>query len=183
MTMTFYCRLCAESKTADELSTTISDSKLNIKEKLVACCQWNHYSKNTHLPDGICYLCCDKLEKSWLFNESVANAQIKLHDIFHETELLSVKCELSADDDEFNVCDTAENIFVEPITLAVPETEPEPPLDDEKHLIGSTIEMSEENKSRQNHECETCQKTFTTAYNLTVCLYFDFVYDFKLKIC
>lgn len=162
--MTTYCRLCAESKTEDELSTTINDSKLKIKEKLVACCQWNNYlnNNNSQLPDGICYSCCEQLEKCWRFNESVALAQVKLHDIFNDTELLSVKCELNADDDEFNVCDTAENIFVEPITL------PEPTIDDEKHLIGSTIDTLDETKSRQVHECDICQKRFTTAYNLTV---------------
>lgn len=160
--MTTYCRLCAESKTDDELSTTINDSKLNIKEKLVVCCQWNNFINHNHLPDGVCYSCCEKLEKSWLFNECVAFAQVKLQEIFNESDLISVKCELNAEDDEFNVCDTSENIFVEPITL------PEPIIDDEKHLIGSTIDTSDESKSRHMHECDICQKTFTTAYNLTV---------------
>lgn len=159
--MTTYCRLCAETKTEDELNTTISDAKLNIKDKLVVCCQWNNYINNSHLPEAVCYSCTEKLEKSWLFNECVAYAQIKLQEIFMETELLAVKCELNADDDELPLCDTQEDIFVEPITL------PEPSNDDEKLLIGSTIELDEA-KSRQNHECDLCQKSFTTAYNLTV---------------
>lgn len=160
--MTTFCRLCAESKTDDEMSTTISDPNSNLKEKLVVCCQWNNYTNNNHLPEGVCYSCCEKLDKSWLFNESVAFAQAKLQELFDESEVLLVKCELNTEDEEFNVCDTSENIFVEPITL------PEPIIDDEKHLIGSTIDTLDETKSRQIHDCDICQKTFTTAYNLTV---------------
>lgn len=161
--MTTYCRLCAESKTEDEFNTSINDANLNIKEKLIVCCQWNNYSSNSHLPDSVCYSCFEKLEKCWLFNECVAFAQTKLQEIYNESELIAVKCELTADDDEFGLCDTPENIFVEPITL--PESN-----DDEKNLIGSTIDDAlDENRSRQLHECDFCQKNFTTAYNLTVC--------------
>lgn len=92
----------------------------------------------------------------------MAFAQAKLQELFDESEVLLVKCELNTEDEEFNVCDTSENIFVEPITLA------EPIIDDEKHLIGSTIDTLDETKSRQIHDCDICQKTFTTAYNLTV---------------
>lgn len=160
--MTTYCRLCAESKTDDEINTTISDIKLKIEEKLVVCCQWNNYIKNTHLPESVCYACNEMLEKSWLFCESVAYAQIKLQEIFSETELVGIKCELG-EDDEYVLCGKEEDIFVEPIVL--PELVAN---DDEKNLIGSTFEPLDENKSRQNHECNVCQKSFTTAYNLTV---------------
>lgn len=168
--MTIYCRLCAESKSEDELSTTINDPKLNIKEKLVVCCQWNKWNNcmnNSHLPDGVCFSCCEKLEKCWLFNENVAFAQTKLQEIFNDAELIAVKCELNTEDDEFNLCDAPEDIFVEPITLPVP---PEVVNDDEKHLIGSTIDSLDAARARQLHECDECQKTFTTAYNLTVSL-------------
>lgn len=161
--MTTYCRLCAESKPEDELSSTINDSKLNIKEKLVVCCQWNNYSANTQLPDSVCYSCVEKLEKSWLFNECIALAQIKLQEIFNEVDLVSVKSEPNVDD-EFPLCDNPEDIFVEEIML------PEPNNEDDKPLVGVTIESLEEAKPRQLHECDECQKSFTTAYNLTVCL-------------
>lgn len=162
--MTAYCRLCAEMKTEDELNATISDTKLNIKEKLVVCCQWNNYINNSHLPDTVCYSCTEKLEKSWLFSECVAFAQIKLQELFNEAELIAIKSELSTDiDDELPLCDTQEDIFVEPITL------PEPTNDDDKLMIGSIVNTLDESKSRQSHECDMCQKTFTTAYNLTVC--------------
>ncbi|XP_031638324.1 zinc finger protein 883-like [Contarinia nasturtii] len=165
--MTTYCRLCAEFKTEDELNTiTINDPKSNVKEKLVICCQWNNYINYVHLPETICYSCTEKLEKSWLFNESIAFAQIKLQEIFCETELIAVKSEFGDDIDEFPLCDTQEDIFVEPIQpIGVAELAT---TDDEKHLIGSTIESSDEAKTRHSHECDVCQKCFTTAYNLTV---------------
>lgn len=166
-----YCRLCAESKSEIELSTTINDSKLNIKEKLVICCQWNNYQNNNHLPDGVCVSCCEKLEKCWLFNESVSLAQAKLQEIFHDAELVSIKTETNADDDEFNLCEASEDIFVESITL------PEQTVDDEKIATDpeSGTENSDKSKLRRHFECEMCQKSFTTAYNLTVhnCYYFN----------
>lgn len=152
-------------KTEEELSTTISDSKSNIKEKLVVCCQWNNYIDNDHLPDAVCYSCAEKLEKSWLFSEFVAVAQLKLNEIFNATELIVIKRELNADDeDELPLCDTQEDIFVEPITLP-----PEPANDDEKILSESAVDIPDESKSRQSHECDMCDKSFTTSYNLTVC--------------
>lgn len=167
--MTTFCRLCAELKTDDELNTTtINDPKLNIKEKLVICCQWNNYVNYTNLPETICYSCTEKLEKSWLFNESVAFAQIKLQEIFCDSELHAIKSEFDGDDnDEFPLTDAQEDIFVEPIQpLTAPELSTN---DDEKHLIGSTIECLDETKSRHRHECDVCQKSFMTACSLTVC--------------
>lgn len=161
--MTTHCRLCAELKTEDELNTTINDTRLNIREKLIICCQWNNYSNNSHIPENVCYSCIEKLEKCWLFNESVAFAQTKLQEIYHDSEMVAVKCELIQDDDEFSLCDTPEDIFVEPITLPVPSN------DDDKNLIASIIDTLDENKSRQIHECEICSKKFTTNFNLTVC--------------
>lgn len=158
--MTTYCRLCAESKTFDDLSTTINDTKLKIQEKLIICCQWNNYrNANCNLPDGICYSCVEKLEKCWLFNESVAIAQAKLQEIFQDTELVDIKCETNIEDDEFNPNDT-ENIFVEPLKVA-------PISNDNIQPPDSTPDDSlDETKSRQLHECDICKKSFTTAYNL-----------------
>lgn len=162
--MTTYCRLCAESKTEDELNTTINDTNANIKEKLIVCCQWNNYSNSGHLPESVCYSCCEKLEKCWLFNECVAYAQTKLQEIYGDPDLVAVKCELNPEEDstEFPLCDTSESIFVEPITL------PLLTIDDDKTQIGSTSDTADESKSRHFHECDICQKSFTTAYNLTV---------------
>lgn len=171
--MTTHCRLCAELKTEDELNTTINDTRLNIREKLIVCCQWNNYSNNSHIPENVCYMCVEKLEKCWLFNEKVAFAQTKLQEIYHDSEMVAVKCELiqdDDDDDEFSLCDTPEDIFVEPITLPVPSN------DDDKNLIASIIDTLDENKSRQIHECEICSKKFTTNFNLTVCDWSFFLY-------
>lgn len=160
--MTTYCRLCAELKTIDDLNTTINDKKLKIEEKLIVCCQWNNYqSINSNFPDAVCNLCCEKLEKCWLFNESVAIAQTKLEEIFRDTELVDIKYETNTEDDEFNPVDTSVDIFVEPLKLAAVTK------DDAKPLINTTNNSLDEIKSHHLHECDICHKTFTTAYNLT----------------
>lgn len=189
--MNNYCRLCAELKTDDELNTKISDSTLNIEEKLIACCQWNYYQHYVHLPNGICYLCYEKLEKFWLFSESVAFAQIKLLEIFHEIEVAPVKHESDMDDDDFNICETkSEEIFVEPIRPSTDTTQavenpgkifikPLKPSNDaiireEKPLvIASTCEPSDETES---YRCITCEKRFFSADDLKVSAMFSCFY-------
>lgn len=161
--MTTYCRLCAELKTDDDLSTTINDTTLKIEEKLIICCQWNNYrNTNSNLPDAVCYSCFEKLEKSWLFNETVAIAQTKLQEILQDTELVDIKYETNAEDDEFDPSDT-EDIFVEPLNVAAI------PIKDDKDDKPADITASDsqdETKARQLHECHICRKGFTTAYNL-----------------
>lgn len=80
--MTNYCRLCAELKDPIEIATTISDVDNLIEQKLTACCQWNEEKWNTKLPQHICMGCLDKLDKCWLFSQSVRLAQRKLREIF-----------------------------------------------------------------------------------------------------
>lgn len=163
--MTLYCRLCAELKTIDELTTTINDTKLKIDEKLIACCQWNKYQNtNCNFPNGICNLCCEKLEKCWLFNETVANAQEKLAEIFGDNELTEIKYEENTEDDELGAIDTSVDIFVEPLKLSTAINEDEKPSIDTPN---DTIEV----KKSLSHECDICAKGFTTAYNLTVTHY------------
>lgn len=158
--MTTYCRLCAELKTGDDLSTTIHDAALKIEEKLIICCQWNNYRHtNPNLPDAVCYSCFEKLEKCWLFSETVAIAQAKLQEILQDTELVDIKYEINAEDDEFNPSE-AEDIFVEPLKVAAI------PNSDDKPLHSTTTDSVDETKPRQLHECEICKKSFTTAYNL-----------------
>lgn len=80
--MTTYCRLCAEFKEPVEIITTISDTERLIEEKLIACCQWNVTENEQKLPQDICMFCMDKLDKCWLFSQSVQLAQSKLLEIF-----------------------------------------------------------------------------------------------------
>lgn len=158
--MTTYCRLCAELKADDDLSTTINDSTLKIEEKLIICCQWNNYrNTNSNLPDAVCYSCFEKLEKCWLFNETVAIAQTKLQEILQDTELVDIKYETNEEDEEFDPSDT-EDIFVEPLKVAAI------PSNDDKPSNSTTSDSLDETKSRQLHECDICKKSFTTAYNL-----------------
>lgn len=152
--MTTYCRLCAELKSIEDLHTTINDKKLKIEEKLIVCCQWNNYQNiNYNFPDAICYSCCEKLEKCWLFNETVASAQTKLEEIFRDTELVDIKYETNTEDDEFNPGDPTVDIFVEPLKVAA--------------IINTTNDSLDETKSHHLNECSVCRKSFTTAYNLT----------------
>lgn len=164
---TIYCRLCAEPKAESDLGSSISETKTGILEKLTICCQWNSYPYNSELPDRICHLCSEKLEKSWIFNECVAEAQRKLIQLLNEGEL-SIKCEPEPILEEDLFCDP-EDIFVEPIPL------PDIYLEPTDHLIGSTLEaVNDDIKSHPpERECDICHKVFTTGYNLTV----DFFYS------
>lgn len=161
--MATYCRLCAEEKSDDDLCASINDLKSGILEKLSACCQWNSYAVNPELPDRVCSMCSEKLEKCWIFSECVSSAQIKLQQLFDDGELT-----INNETEEDLICDNAESIFVEPITL--PDIYPEPSddfIESTDDLIGSTIENVLD-ESMSMRECDICQKVFTTGYNLTV---------------
>lgn len=80
--MTNYCRLCAEMKDPDEIVTSIEDVENSIERKLTVCCQWNAKENNRRLPRDVCMVCRDKLDKCWLFSQSVHFAQQKLLEIF-----------------------------------------------------------------------------------------------------
>lgn len=157
--MTTYCRLCGESKDTNDLNCSIGDENSEIKVKLMACCQWHLHDTNTHFPQTICFGCVEKLEKCWLFNDSVAKAQIKLLEIFGE--FVPIKCEVNIDDENVD-----EDIFVEPIPIPVVPAD----IDKEDLSPGTSIDSidNEVSSGRQSHECDICQKIFTTAYNLNV---------------
>lgn len=161
-----YCRLCAEPKSDDDLCASINDLKLNILEKLIVCCQWNTYPFNPELPEHICFLCSEKLEKSWLFSVCVSESQRKLLQLLSDDEL-TFGTEEAGDDKGSLLDDNLGDIFVE--TIPIPELKSDPieesiaepdPIDE---LIGSTIELTND-----KIVCVICEKTFTTVYNLTV---------------
>lgn len=80
--MTEYCRLCAELKESNEIIATIDDVEQSVQEKLRACCDWTAESSDQRLPNGVCMICLDKLDKCWLFAQNVQLAQQKLIEIF-----------------------------------------------------------------------------------------------------
>lgn len=80
--MTNYCRLCAELKGPDEIATSLTDTENLIEQKLTACCEWKVEKANQRLPKDVCMTCLDKLDKCWLFSQSVQFAQQKLLEIF-----------------------------------------------------------------------------------------------------
>lgn len=74
------CRLCANTKTPRQLTSSIEDLSLNIEQKLIDCCRWKLYDtyETYSLPRRICSACLKNLERSWAFAESVAKAQQEL---------------------------------------------------------------------------------------------------------
>lgn len=83
------CRLCAETRPLEKMSE-FDDPTLNIEQKLVDCCRWTHFKElnvDANLPQHICIVCIEKLERSWLFAESVSSAQYKLIEIINNGEL------------------------------------------------------------------------------------------------
>lgn len=199
-----YCRLCAELKTnSDELNINISDSTIQIQEKLIACCQWNNYQHDSNLPDAICYSCYEKLEKSWLFSESVAFAQTKLLEIFHEIEIAPVKYESDVDNDGFNVYESeseSEKIFVEPIAPSKKTTRKKNEEKQSVKIFVESIKSSNETiheekpvvlaparasvKVVKSLECTTCKRSFRSPYNLEVSTVLLWFYDNRTEfIC
>lgn len=80
--MTSYCRLCAEIKEPDEILTNITDAESLIEQKLTVCCQWKVKYTKQKLPQDVCTVCSDKLDKCWIFVQNVKLAQHKLEEIF-----------------------------------------------------------------------------------------------------
>lgn len=66
-----FCRLCAEAKTAQELTSTISEQL----EKLVNFCQWNASEQENSLPQNICMTCIIKLEDFCRFLETIKSSE------------------------------------------------------------------------------------------------------------
>lgn len=82
--MTEYCRLCGELKDPCEIVTSITEIEQSIEQKLRACCKWTTENIEQRLPHSVCGICLDKLDKCWLFSQSVDLAQRKLLEIFGE---------------------------------------------------------------------------------------------------
>lgn len=164
-----YCRLCAQPKSDDDLCASINDLKLNILEKLIVCCQWDTYPLNPELPEHICFLCSERLEKCWLFSVCVSEAQRTLLHLLSDGELTTIGTEEAVDDDGILLLDdNLGDIFVEAIPipeLVKPDRSEEliAEPDSADELIGSTIEPTND-----QIVCVTCKKAFTTIYNLTV---------------
>lgn len=188
--MNNYCRLCADIKTDDELNIEISDTKLKIHEKLVACCQWDTYQSNVNFPYRICYFCYERLEKSWLFSESIAYAQKKLQEVLHEIELAPVKCDLDVDDDDvgFHAYESEpEEIFVEPIIPSqmqiCEKKEKQPSTKTHAETIAHSNEKMHEDKLFMDapsssfeplieikfYKCSMCKTCLPSAEELKVC--------------
>lgn len=80
------CRLCAKEKPSKQLVHSIEDRTSNIQQKLIDCCRWDSIvaTEFETLPKKICNPCYRKLEMSWTFAESVAEAQQQIFSTFTE---------------------------------------------------------------------------------------------------
>lgn len=80
--MTEYCRLCADLKEPSEIVASIEDVEQLVEQKLRVCCEWTTENAEQSLPHTVCMTCLEKLDKCWLFAQSVQLAQQKLLAIF-----------------------------------------------------------------------------------------------------
>lgn len=87
------CRLCAKQKSSKQLAHSIDDRTLNIEQKLIDCCRWTSIvaTENEALPKKICSSCYRKLDMSWSFAESVAQAQQQIVSKYVDTNDTAVK--------------------------------------------------------------------------------------------
>lgn len=72
--MTDICRLCASLKTFEQLKF-IDDPSLDLKKKLLRCCQINISHSNELLPQNVCSNCIQRIDSAWAFAEEVSLAQ------------------------------------------------------------------------------------------------------------
>lgn len=79
--MLSYCRLCAEPKKKSDLRKTVYD--WGIKEKLIACCNWNPSNNEYQIPHTVCNECVDQLENCWQFVMRISESEQKLLQIVH----------------------------------------------------------------------------------------------------
>lgn len=170
--MTNYCRLCAELKDPDEIATSITDTENLIEQKLKECCQWNVKNNNRRLPEDICMGCINKLDKCWMFSQSVQFAQQKLLEIFgkhqHITHTIisrsifmkEIICKFSANDAES-------------------ESEPEENVQPPKivKILFDCVDCSNSFPSRialEKHECNT--ETIHNQCNLCFKEYVEYIF-------
>lgn len=177
------CRLCANTSPINHLTVRISDSLLNIEEKLIACCQWDKYKGDDDLPDAMCDTCYETLHKCWLFSESIARAQEKLRQIYRcNDQTTTVKLEVKTEETDLNLSETElehVHIFVEPIKLEKPSPSKEASLRDvnhvkrsknvstaikttavKKHHIPQTTPECTTNSSELKYACNECGRRF-----------------------
>lgn len=122
------CRFCANSTRLCRMTIQLTNSKLNVEEKLIACCQWKKYKGDDDLPNTICCTGYKTLQKCWLFSESIACAQEKLRQIYRNIETTAEKHEIKMNENESNLSEAESDhahIFVKPIKAMTPEPAPE----------------------------------------------------------
>lgn len=69
-----FCRLCANRMHETEKTAEISE----MTTKLIVCCNWKLSKIESQMPQRVCRVCVDELERSWRFAEQIHLAEKKL---------------------------------------------------------------------------------------------------------
>lgn len=77
-----FCRLCAEEKPPQELTSSI----LKLRDKLIMCCQWKPSQVEHNMPQSICDFCNQELYICSSFIEKVEAAREKLEKMVVKVE-------------------------------------------------------------------------------------------------
>lgn len=87
------CRLCAEVKPLNDIECTVKDRRTNVRQMLMDCCRWATFeaSEYDNLPKIVCTRCFNRLKSCWRFANSVADAQQRLLDHWHDVSIEATK--------------------------------------------------------------------------------------------
>lgn len=166
------CRLCAKEKPIKQLVHSIGDQQLNIEHKLNDCCRWSSIVSYEYdeLPKKICNACYRKLESSWSFADSVAQAQKHLFTLIEniKPELAPIEYvsaaeikdepsgsidtdELSAEEEEIESNELlGMNDTIEEFNVSLKSQNTNSTTDYVSPLLEDDYEIMESNNSKQN---------------------------------
>lgn len=96
-----YCRLCAVLQPTAQ--TIALDKDLVANSKIISKLTWINIDipSSNGLPNTICYICLDLLERTWSFLNNVRTAQEKLNALFLTTTRNN-KCEIGVENTDLN---------------------------------------------------------------------------------
>lgn len=161
------CRLCGHVKKPRYLITDIDDPTMNIQQKLIDCCRWNLIGVDEcgNMPKKICSGCIKKLEKCWIFLESVAQVQEQLH-----SHVVQIKTELIIFDGIENNDDDKEEIIITSDSNNRNSDNNKKQFSTQHNSTNNEPidkNNSDESKISNNFLCDICGKNFSSKPNLT----------------